>query len=82
MMEETLQRDGTETTYGANSKISLLQDWTKRSKIYHDRIPYVNKLPFAAIAVIVSVGCVNAIVWAAVGVVLVSASSAQYTAPS
>ena len=68
-MEESRQ-DDTGSAYGA--KRSLLRNFTKQSKAYHDRIPYVNKLPFSAIAVIVLVGCVNAIVWAAVGVVLVS----------
>ena len=56
-MEESRQ-DDTGSAYGA--KRSLLRNFTKQSKAYHDRIPYVNKLPFSAIAVIVLVGCVNA----------------------
>lgn len=68
-MEEWSQHGGTEDAYG--TKGSVLQEWTKRTKSYHGRIPYINKLPFPAIAVIIAVGCVNALVWVAAGIVLV-----------
>lgn len=38
---------------------------------YHGKIPYVRRLPAAVVGIILAVIVVNAIVWAAVGVVLV-----------
>lgn len=38
---------------------------------YHSKIPYIRKLPVAVVGIILVVFFVNALVWAAVGVVLV-----------
>ena len=38
---------------------------------YHSRVPGLKKLPFSAVAIIVILILVNALIWAAVGVVLV-----------
>lgn len=38
--------------------------------MYHSRVPYLNKLPFPAIAIIVTLIIVNLFVWAGVGIVL------------
>jgi hypothetical protein len=38
---------------------------------YHGKIPYVRKLPAAVVGIILAVAVANAVVWAAVGVVLV-----------
>jgi hypothetical protein len=40
-------------------------------------VPYLQKLPFPAIAIIVTLIIINAVVWAAVGVVLVSYATKQ-----
>lgn len=53
-----------------NTKISFNTVLNKASA-YHIRIPYLNKLPFAAVGIIVTLIVINLIVWAVVGVVLV-----------
>jgi hypothetical protein len=45
---------------------------------YHGKIPYVRKLPAAVVGIILAVAVVNAMVWTAVGVVLVSALPSEY----
>lgn len=45
---------------------------TKASlRLLHGRVPLLRRLPPRAVAIVVLVGLVNCIVWAAVGVVLV-----------
>lgn len=56
----------------ALSKPSLFSSVSKKASEYHSRVPYISKLPFPAIAIIITLIVVNLIVWAAVGVVLVS----------
>lgn len=68
---EELHSDGTQNAY--NTKHSVLQQFKNQIKSCHNRIPYINKLPFPVMAMIIAVGCVNALVWVAVGIVLVSA---------
>jgi high-affinity nickel-transport protein len=51
--------------------LSFFQKASDKASVYHSRIPYISKLPFPAIAIIVTLIVVNLLVWAAVGVVLV-----------
>ncbi|OSS48380.1 hypothetical protein B5807_07817 [Epicoccum nigrum] len=51
-------------------KSSTFSILSKRAFEYHSRVPYISKLPFPAIAIIVALIAVNLVVWAAVGVVL------------
>jgi hypothetical protein len=52
---------------------SLFKSLSKKASTYHGRVPYLRKLPFHAIAIIVTLIAVNLVVWAAVGIVLVGA---------
>ncbi|KAH6625795.1 high-affinity nickel-transport protein-domain-containing protein [Boeremia exigua] len=52
------------------NKPTLFSNVSKKASEYHSRVPYISKLPFPAIAIIVTLIVVNLIVWAAVGVVL------------
>lgn len=52
-------------------KSSTFGVFSKRASEYHARVPYISKLPFPAITIIVALIVVNLVVWAAVGVVLV-----------
>jgi high-affinity nickel-transport protein len=49
-----------------------LQSTKLAAERYHGRIPYLRRLPAKGVAMILAVAVVNALVWAAVGVVLVS----------
>jgi high-affinity nickel-transport protein len=53
------------------SKSSFFGQVSTKASHFHSRIPYIQKLPFPAIAIIVALILVNLFVWAAVGVVLV-----------
>lgn len=59
---------------GPADKTSYLQNVSQKASTYHSRIPYLRRLPFPAIAIIVTLIVVNLLVWAAVGVVLVRLS--------
>jgi high-affinity nickel-transport protein len=50
---------------------SLLKNWSNKASGYHARVPYLSRLPFPALAIIVTLIVVNLLVWAAVGIVLV-----------
>jgi len=52
-------------------KPSFFRNASRKASEYHSRVPYLSKLPFPAIAIIVTLIIVNLLVWAAVGVVLV-----------
>jgi len=52
-------------------RLSLFKNFSKRASLAHSRVPYLSKLPFAAVAIIITLIIVNILVWAAVGVVLV-----------
>ncbi|KAK8158177.1 high-affinity nickel-transport protein-domain-containing protein [Phyllosticta citribraziliensis] len=41
----------------------FLNSASKKAEYYHGRVPYLRKLPFASIAVIVSVAVVNVLLW-------------------
>jgi len=56
----------------SNAKPSIFHNVSNKASAYHARVPYLSKLPFPAIAIIVTLIVVNLVVWAAVGVVLVS----------
>lgn len=47
--------------------------------MYHSRIPYLRRLPFPAIAIILTLIMVNLLVWAAVGIVLVRSANISVT---
>lgn len=53
------------------SQRSFLRNASKKATEYHAQIPYLRKLPFPVIAIIVTLIIVNLLVWAAVGIVLV-----------
>jgi high-affinity nickel-transport protein len=50
---------------------SFFRKASAKASEYHSRIPYVSKLPFPVISIIVTLVLVNLLVWAAVAVVLV-----------
>ena len=52
-------------------KPSLLRNFTNKASIAHARVPYLSKLPFAAVAIIATLIIINLLTWAAVGAVLV-----------
>ncbi|OMP85792.1 High-affinity nickel transport protein nic1 [Diplodia seriata] len=53
-------------------KITFLGNVSKKAEMYHGRVPYLRRLPFPALAIIILIAVVNAAVWVAVGIVLVS----------
>lgn len=55
-------------------EVSVFKSWSNKASGYHSRVPYLNKLPFPALAIIVTLIVVNVLVWVAVGVVLVHVS--------
>lgn len=55
----------------AESKASPFVKLSNKASMYHAQVPYLNKVPGSAIAIIITLILVNALVWAAVGVVLV-----------
>lgn len=68
----------TPTPYAAgisDEERSFLKKATDRAVVYHGRVPYLSKLPFRAVAIIVALVLVNLVVWAATGVVLASMQS-------
>ncbi|KAK8226702.1 high-affinity nickel-transport protein-domain-containing protein [Phyllosticta capitalensis] len=48
----------------------FLTNVSKKAEVYHGRVPYLRKLPFSSISVIIAVAVVNILLWVAVGVVL------------
>jgi high-affinity nickel-transport protein len=52
-------------------KPSFFHNVSAKASHYHARVPYLQKLPFPAIAIIATLIVVNLLVWAAVGIVLV-----------
>jgi high-affinity nickel-transport protein len=62
----------------AGNKPSFFRNTSNKISAYHAQIPYVQKLPFAAVAIIITLIAVNLLVWAAVGIVLVSLRSGIY----
>lgn len=50
----------------------LLMHIKDKAASYHDRIPLLRRVPLRSIAVIAFVAFINAIIWAASGIVLVS----------
>ena len=55
----------------ADDKPSFLKSLSSKAAVYHGRVPYISKLPFPAVAIIIVIAVVNVLVWAAVGIVLV-----------
>ncbi|KAF2763376.1 NicO-domain-containing protein [Pseudovirgaria hyperparasitica] len=53
-----------------NERQTLLKSFSDKAAVYHDRVPYLRKLPFNALAIILFIAFVNAVVWVAVGIVL------------
>ncbi|KZM18973.1 metal ion binding [Ascochyta rabiei] len=54
----------------SNTKPSFFANVSNKASTYHARVPYLSKLPFPAIAIIVTLIAINVVVWAAIGVVL------------
>ncbi|KAH7558819.1 high affinity nickel transport protein nic1 [Bipolaris maydis] len=52
------------------SQSSFFRSASKKATEYHSQTPYLRRLPFPAIAIIVTLIVVNLLVWAAVGIVL------------
>ncbi|EOA83500.1 hypothetical protein ACJQWK_00326 [Exserohilum turcicum] len=52
------------------NKPSFLRNASNKASEYHAQIPYLRRLPFAVISIIITLIFVNLLVWAAVGVVL------------
>ncbi|KAH7374292.1 high-affinity nickel-transport protein-domain-containing protein [Pyrenochaeta sp. MPI-SDFR-AT-0127] len=52
------------------AKHSFLHNVSNKASMYHARVPYLRKLPFAAIVIIATLIVINLLVWAAVGIVL------------
>ncbi|KAF2027996.1 NicO-domain-containing protein [Setomelanomma holmii] len=52
------------------NKPSFFRSVSAKASHYHSRVPYIQKLPFPAIAIIVTLIVVNLLTWAAVGIVL------------
>ncbi|KAF2875297.1 high-affinity nickel transport protein-like protein [Massariosphaeria phaeospora] len=49
---------------------TLISRASHKASIYHARVPYVRRVPFPALTIILTLILVNLLVWAAVGVVL------------
>lgn len=58
-------------------KVSLLRNLSNKASLVHGRVPYLSKLPFAAVAIIATLITINLLVWAAVGAVLVCSLSRE-----
>jgi high-affinity nickel-transport protein len=54
-----------------SAKPSFFRNVSNKASYYHSRVPYLQRLPFPAIAIIATLIVVNILVWAAVGIVLV-----------
>jgi high-affinity nickel-transport protein len=54
-----------------DTKPSFFRNVSAKASHYHSKVPYIQRLPFPAIAIIVTLVVVNLLVWAAVGIVLV-----------
>ena len=52
-------------------EMSRFKSWSNKVSNYHSRVPYLNKLPFPALAIIATLIVINVLVWVAVGIVLV-----------
>ncbi|CAO2651609.1 Nn.00g041790.m01.CDS01 [Neocucurbitaria sp. VM-36] len=52
------------------NKPSFFLNVSTKAAEYHSRVPYLSKLPYPAIAIIVTLIVINLLVWAAVGIVL------------
>ncbi|KAK0660620.1 High-affinity nickel transport protein nic1 [Lasiodiplodia hormozganensis] len=58
------------TDIQVEDKVSFLGNVSKKAEMYHGRVPYLRRLPFPALAIIILIALVNAAVWVAVGIVL------------
>ncbi|OJD34879.1 high-affinity nickel-transporter [Diplodia corticola] len=54
----------------AEDKVTFLGNVSKKAEMYHGRVPYLRRLPFSALAIIIVIAMVNAAAWVAVGIVL------------
>jgi high-affinity nickel-transport protein len=66
-------------TAAPHNKPSFFRNVSAKVSHYHSRVPYIQKLPFPAIAIIITLIIVNLLTWAAVGVVLVRPFNTQDT---
>jgi high-affinity nickel-transport protein len=49
-----------------------MTSFSKKAALYHERIPGLKRLPLPVVAIILSIGVANILVWVVVGIVLVS----------
>lgn len=68
---ETFPAESVHNQDASDAKPSFFNNVSNKASAYHAGIPYLSKLPFPAIVIIVTLIVVNLIVWAVVGVVLV-----------
>ncbi|KAF2808861.1 NicO-domain-containing protein, partial [Mytilinidion resinicola] len=54
----------------AAERRGLMTGFSKKAAVYHGRVPYISKLPFSVVAVIIILILVNCLVWGGVGIVL------------
>jgi high-affinity nickel-transport protein len=54
-----------------NNKPSFFHRVSNKASTYHAQVPYLRRLPFPVISIIVTLIIINLLVWAAVGIVLV-----------
>ena len=71
----TMPRSTSVVNNDPEDKPSVFRNVSKKASAYHSRVPYLRKIPFSAIAIIITLIAINLLVWAAVGIVLVCISA-------
>jgi high-affinity nickel-transport protein len=66
-----LQPSCEETLNVEEGKPSFFKKVSNKASTYHARVPYLQKLPFSALAIILTLIFINLVVWAAIAIVLV-----------
>ncbi|KAL1628198.1 Mitochondrial beta-keto-acyl synthase [Diplodia seriata] len=59
-----------EITVALSNSFGFGGNVSRKAEMYHGRVPYLRRLPFPALAIIILIAVVNAAVWVAVGIVL------------
>jgi high-affinity nickel-transport protein len=70
-MAEQLPPSSEETLNAEEGKPSIFTKLSSKASTYHARVPYLQKLPFSALAIILTLIFINLVVWAAIAIVLV-----------
>lgn len=58
-------------------QVTLLSNAYKKAARYHEKVPYLNKIPSKSIAIIALIVFINLAVWAACGIVLVRENTSR-----